>query len=248
MDNVNIQNKANFIQLRQLNKVYQTRAGGVPALRDLSTSFSRGSFTGIIGKSGAGKSTLVNMLTGVDSITSGELWVEDIPLHELSQEKASHWRGENVGVVYQSFELLNQLSVLDNVMLPMDLNGSYNRLLSPQKAQLLLDMLEIPDQGSKSPSKLSGGQRQRVAIARSLANDPQIIVADEPTGSLDSETGETVMRIFRTLADEGTTIVMVTHNKDLIPHFDKVLDLEDGRIVSETLMKKTVSKKESLHA
>lgn len=226
-------NKKDYVRFKNMSKTYFTPAGDVPALVNLNFQLQRGNFVGIVGKSGAGKSTLVNMLTAVDQFTQGELWVDETPLHRLSQDQLTRWRGENVGVVYQSFELLNQLSLLENVMLPMDLCGNYIPGESIQRAQHLLDQVEIGEHAKKSPDLISGGQRQRVAIARALANDPPLIVADEPTGSLDSQTSQVIFNIFQKLVNQGKTIVMVTHDKSLASRFDHLLFLEDGKIIKE---------------
>lgn len=198
----------------------------------------RGSFVGVLGKSGAGKSTLVNLLTGVDKPSEGELWVGDFPLHKSSQEKITRWRGKTIGVVYQSFELLNQISILDNVLLPMDLCGTFSHKSSVERAKKLLRLLEIEDHAQKSPTSISGGQRQRVAIARALINDPAIIVADEPTGSLDSQTSTIIFRIFRQIVTSGKTVIMATHEKQLLPLFDHLFLLVDGCIKNEARREK----------
>lgn len=223
----------NYIQLKNASRIYFSSAGDVKALDQINMSISRGTFVGVIGKSGAGKSTLVNVLTGVDSLTAGELWVDGFPLHNASQEKITRWRGKNIGVVYQSFELLNQISILDNVLLPMDLCGEYSRLSSPKRALQLLDQLEIGEHAQKTPASISGGQRQRVAIARALINNPHIIVADEPTGSLDSQTSMVIFKIFRQIVKTGKTVVMVTHDRQLLPLFDHIFLLMDGEIRKE---------------
>jgi putative ABC transport system ATP-binding protein len=223
----------NYIHLKNASRTYFSPAGDVKALDQLNMNISRGTFVGVIGKSGAGKSTLVNILTGVDSLTSGELWVDGFPLHNASQEKITRWRGKNIGVVYQSFELLNQISILDNVMLPMDLCGEFSRLSSVKRALELLDQLEIGEHAQKTPASVSGGQRQRVAIARALINNPQIIVADEPTGSLDSQTSMVIFKIFRQIVKTGKTVVMVTHDRQLLPLFDHIFLLVDGVIRKE---------------
>ncbi len=225
--------KPNYIDLNNATKTYVSPAGNVNALDQVNMSIAQGTFVGVIGKSGAGKSTLVNILTGVDSLTEGELRIDGFPLHCTSQEKITRWRGKNMGVVYQSFELLNQISILDNVLLPMDLCGEYSRLSSPKRALQLLHQLEIGDHAQKSPASISGGQRQRVAIARALINNPQIIVADEPTGSLDSQTSMVIFKIFRQIVNSGKTVVMVTHDRQLLPFFDHIFLLVDGVIRKE---------------
>lgn len=221
-----------------MTKTYYSPAGNVQALNNINLTIDRGTFIGVVGKSGAGKSTLVNMLTGIDQMTEGEVWIDGFPLHLSSQENITRWRGKNIGVVYQSFELLNQISILDNVILPMDLCGNYIRGKSNQYAIHLLEQLEISDHAHKSPQSISGGQRQRVAIARALINDPPLIIADEPTGSLDSLTSEVIFSIFKTIVSGGKTVVMVTHDNQLAPRFDHLIYLEDGVITKEKKRRK----------
>jgi putative ABC transport system ATP-binding protein len=232
--------KTQYIDLKNVSKIYTSPAGNVTALDQLNLQIKRGTFVGVLGKSGAGKSTLVNILTGVDSLTNGELWIGDFPLHQSNQEKITRWRGKNVGVVYQSFELLNQISILDNVLIPMDLCGNYSRASGQKRAMQLLQLFEIADHSKKSPASISGGQRQRVAIARALINNPDIIVADEPTGSLDSQTSKIIFRIFKEIVKSGKTVIVVTHEKQLLPLFDHLFLLVDGRIKKEALRAKDV--------
>ncbi|WP_236691536.1 ABC transporter ATP-binding protein [Ornatilinea apprima] len=217
-----------LVKLREVVKTYHTPAGDFPALRGLSADFERGHLIGVIGKSGAGKSTLVNMLTGVDHLSSGEIWVDGVGVHALNENELALWRGRNVGVIYQSFQLLPNLTLLDNVMMPMDLCGLYHPQRSPQRAMELLDLVEMADQAFKIPSTISGGQQQRAAIARALANDPQLIVADEPTGSLDSATAETIFLLFERLVAQGKTIVMVTHDHSLARRMTRIYHIADG--------------------
>lgn len=221
-----------FLKLNNVVKNYSTLAGDFPALKGITASFQRGEFAGIVGKSGAGKSTLVNVITGVDRLTSGEIWVNGTPVHQLNQNQMALWRGTKVGVVYQSFQLLPQLSLLENVMLPMDFCGLYQPKESQDRALHLLEQVEIADHAYKSPNLISGGQQQRLAIARALANDPDMIVADEPTGNLDSVTSETIFKLFESLVDQGKTIVMVTHDNSLAYRFTHLLRIADGEIVS----------------
>lgn len=232
------ENKKNhYINLKNVSKIYTSPAGDVTALNQINMQIKQGTFVGVLGKSGAGKSTLVNVLTGVDSPTHGELWVGDFPLHQSNQEKITRWRGKNVGVVYQSFELLNQISILDNVLIPMDLCGSYSHTNSQKRAMQLLQLLEIADHAKKPPTSISGGQRQRVAIARALINNPAIIIADEPTGSLDSQTSKIIFRIFKQIVKSGKTVIMATHEKQLLPLFDHLFLLVDGSIKNEAKRK-----------
>ena len=223
-----------LIRLRGVSKVYRTEAGDFPALQDISADFRRGEFAAVVGKSGAGKSTLVNMISGVDRLTAGEVWVNGTPVHALSQDEVSRWRGKNLGVVYQSFELLSQLSIVSNVMLPMDFCGLFIPGKSYERAMRLLESVEIAGHAHKFPTMISGGQQQRVAIARALANDPAVIVADEPTGSLDSTTAEMIYRIFEELAARGKTIVMVTHDESAAARVSHLLRIADGRIVEDS--------------
>jgi len=219
-----------LVEVKDLYKVYSTAAGDFTALNGINVEVKRGEFLGIIGKSGAGKSTLVNMITGVDHLTSGEIRVDGVPVHALNEDEMALWRGKNVGVIYQSFELMPTLSILDNVMLPMDFCGLYVNGESQERAMELLRMVEMDDQHHKVPSTISGGQKQRAAIARALANDPALIVADEPTGNLDTATSEIVFEMFEKLVQQGKTIIMVTHDRSLAKRFDRVLRITDGEI------------------
>jgi putative ABC transport system ATP-binding protein len=226
-----------LIQLRQVYKVYETAAGDFPALRGISTDIYPGEFLGVIGKSGAGKSTLMNMITGVDHLTSGEVIVHKdngaVSIHTLSEDDLALWRGLSMGVVYQSFQLLPMLTLVENIMLPMDLCGLYNRTDSRARALDLLRMVELEEHAYKLPNYISGGQQQRVAIARALANDPPIIAADEPTGSLDSVTADHVFEVFERLIKNGKTIIMVTHDNSLAPRFSRHLVIQDGEIIPD---------------
>jgi len=226
-----------LIQLRQVYKVYETAAGDFPALRGINADIYPGEFLGVIGKSGAGKSTLMNMITGVDDLTSGEVIVhkdgEAVSIHKLSEDALALWRGRSMGVVYQSFQLLPMLTLVENILLPMDFCGLYNRTESRRRAMELLRMVELEEHAYKLPNYISGGQQQRVAIARALANDPPIIIADEPTGSLDSLTADHVFEVFERLIQNGKTIIMVTHDNSLAPRFSRHLVIQDGEIIPE---------------
>jgi ABC-type lipoprotein export system ATPase subunit len=195
----------------------------------------RGEFVAVIGKSGSGKSTLINMITGIDRPTGGEVFVGDTPVHRLSEGKLAEWRGRNVGVIFQFFQLLPTLTVIENLMLPMDFCNMYRRRERRERSMFLLEQVELVEQAYKLPSALSGGQQQRVAIARALANDPTLLVADEPTGNLDSKTAESVFRLFEQLVDEGKTIVMVTHDRDLAERVTRTVIIADGEIIEEYL-------------
>ena len=220
-----------LIELRSVVKVYHSLAGSVTALSDITLQVFQGEFLVVTGKSGSGKTTLVNMLTGLDRSTSGEIWVDGIPLHRLSPEKAAKLRGKRMGVVFQSFELLPTLTVLQNVMLPMDFAWQYSRHEQRERAQSLLEQVDIADHAKKLPAALSGGQQQRLAIARAMANDPAILVADEPTGSLDSATATIIIDIFEGLVQQGRTVFLVTHDKDVARRGSRVVTLSDGLLV-----------------
>ena len=226
-----------LITLQGVTKVYETAAGNFTALRGIDADVAKGEFLGIIGKSGAGKSTLLNMITGVDHITRGEVQVcadgESISVHELGENELALWRGRTMGVVYQSFQLLPMLTLVDNIVLAMDLCGLYKRGESIERALELLRLVELEEHARKLPNFISGGQQQRVAIARALANDPPILVADEPTGSLDSVTADHIFSVFERLVQAGKTIVMVTHDNSLAPRFSRHLHIRDGEIVAE---------------
>jgi putative ABC transport system ATP-binding protein len=222
-----------FVCLQNVTKIYRTPAGDVSALRDVSIELSRGEFAGIVGKSGAGKSTLINMLAGVDRVTSGRIEIGGVCVTDLGEDGVALWRGQNVGVIYQSFELLPQMSLLDNVALTMDLVGSYRGRASIERAESLLAEVGLADHVHKPPTRISGGQQQRVAIARALANDPPLVVADEPTGNLDSATAEEILCLFEQLVAQGKTIVMVTHDETMISRFSRVLRIADGQITAD---------------
>ena len=220
-----------LIELRSVVKVYESLAGSVTALNGIDLQVFQGEFLVVTGKSGSGKTTLVNMLTGLDRSTSGEIWVNGEPLHKFGPEKAARLRGRTMGVIFQTFELLPTLTVLQNVMLPMDFARRYSRWEQRKRAYHLLEQVGIADHARKLPTALSGGQQQRLAIARAMANDPAILVADEPTGSLDSTTANAVVDIFVGLVQEGGTVFLVTHDKDIAKFGSRVITLSDGEIV-----------------
>jgi putative ABC transport system ATP-binding protein len=224
-----------IIDLRDVVKTYSTAAGDFPALKGISIQIGAGEFVGIIGKSGAGKSTLLNMITGVDHISSGEVVVHSngspVSVHKMKEDEIALWRGQTMGVVFQSFQLLPMLTLVENITLPMDLCGNFHPKRSRERALELLRLMEIEEHADKFPSLISGGQQQRVAIARALANDPPILIADEPTGSLDSVTADHIFELFRRLVEEqGKTIVMVTHDTSLAPRFSRTLQITDGEL------------------
>jgi putative ABC transport system ATP-binding protein len=220
-----------LIELRRVVKQYQGKAGAVTALKGIDLQVSAGEFVAVLGKSGAGKTTLVNVISGIDRPTSGEIRVAGTPVHALGEDDRAAWRGRSVGVVYQFFQLLPTLSVLHNVMLPMDLAGRLSVREQKERAMRLLDQVGIAGHAHKLPSTLSGGQQQRVAIARALANDPPILLADEPTGSLDSSTANEVLGVFQELAAQGKTLLIVTHDKDIVKRAGRTIRLADGEVV-----------------
>jgi len=222
--------------MRQVVKIYQTTAGDFTALKNISLEIFRGEFLGVLGKSGAGKTTLLNMITGVDRITSGEVIIgepgDQVSVQTLDEDKLALWRGRNLGVIFQSFQLLPMLTLVDNIMLPLDLCGLFKPAESRERALHLLKLVELEDHARKYPGQISGGQQQRIAIARALATDPPILVADEPTGSLDSVTADHIFEIFERLVGDGKTILMVSHDTVLSPRFSRHLIIQDGEIVS----------------
>lgn len=211
-----------------VRKSYPTAGEPVAALKGVDLDVFAGEFVAILGKSGAGKTTLVNMLTGVDHPTAGEVWIGPTPVHRLDEDRLAVWRGRNLGIIYQSFYLMPTLPLVDNVVLPIDLCGEYHPRRSRERALALLAQVGLEAHANKLPSQISGGQQQRAAVARALANDPALIVADEPTGRLDSGNAETVFQIFLELAAQGKTILMVTHDESLARRAARRLVLEDG--------------------
>jgi len=224
-----------FIQVQQVVKIFKTAAGRFPALRSVSADFHQGEFVSVVGKSGSGKSTLVNMLTGIDHPTSGKVRIGDTYVHRLNESKMARWRGRNLGIVFQFYQLLPMLSLLENVMLPMDFGEMYTPAEREKRAMELLDLVGLADLAFKMPSEVSGGQQQSAAIARALANDPPLIVADEPTGNLDSRAADQVFHIFENLARQGKTIIMVTHDDTLADRASRKMMLSDGEIIDETV-------------
>lgn len=222
-----------FVRLRSLVKTYFNAAGDFPVLKDLNADFEQGEFVAVIGKSGSGKSTLINMITGIDRPTSGEIYIGDTPIHTLSENQMAVWRGRHVGVVFQFFQLLPMLSLVENVMLPMDFCNTYSGRERKKRAMHLLEMVELEEHANKLPWAISGGQQQRVAIARALANDPPLLVADEPTGNLDSVTSESVFQIFEEMVRQGKTIITVSHDSTLAQRVTRTVLLADGEIVNE---------------
>ena len=222
-----------LIELRSVVKSFEVEAGTFFALRGIDLSVNCGEFVAVVGKSGSGKSTMINMITGIDRPTSGEVLIGGIAVHALTENQLAMWRGRNIGVVFQFFQLLPTLSILDNIVLPMDFCHCYEVNERPRRAMELLELVGLTDQANKFPTALSGGQQQRAAIARALANDPPILVADEPTGNLDSATADAIFSLFENLVSQGRTILMVTHDNDLAGRVQRAVHVADGRIVSD---------------
>ncbi|MBI5716253.1 MAG: ABC transporter ATP-binding protein [Burkholderiales bacterium] len=222
-----------MIELRQVCKRYAGPDGGVRALDGVELKFAAGEFVAVVGKSGSGKSTLLNLIAGIDRPSSGEVQVAGVPVHRMDESALAAWRGRHIGVVFQFFQLLPTLTALENVMLPMDLCGTQPRAAARLRALALLRAVGIEDQAHKLPAELSGGQQQRTAIARALANDPPVIVADEPTGNLDSQTAEEVLDLLGALSRQGKSVLMVTHERDVARVAHRVVTLADGRVVHD---------------
>ncbi len=222
-----------FIEMKGIIKVFKTPAGDFHALKGINAVFFRGEFVSVVGKSGSGKSTLVNMITGIDRPTSGSVLIDGTCIQDMSESQMAAWRGRNLGIVFQFFQLLPMLSLLENVMLPMDFCNVYPPAEREPHAMELLRLVGLSDYSDKLPAAISGGQQQSAAIARALANDPPIIIADEPTGNLDSRTSDSVFQIFANLKQRGKTILMVTHDSSLAERTSRSLLIVDGQLVQD---------------
>jgi putative ABC transport system ATP-binding protein len=225
-----------LIDVRTVVKSYSSPSGAFTALKGVSLQVQTGEFIAVVGKSGSGKSTLINLIAGIDRPTSGEVDIAGTPVHALSQEQLAIWRGRNVGVVFQFFQLLPTLTVAENVVLPMDFCNTYPVRERRPRALALLERVGIVEQADKLPAALSGGQQQRAAIARALANDPSLIVADEPTGNLDTQTSAAVLQLFAELAADGKTVVMVTHERD-VTIVTRTIALADGQVIDDGVLR-----------
>lgn len=228
-----LKNQAAFVRFTSVTKRYPGADGGELALDNLNLTFEAGGMMAIVGKSGSGKSTLLNLVTGVDYPTSGEIFIGETAVHHLDESESATWRRGSVGIVFQFFQLLPALTVLENVLLPMALLGRERARVRESRARALLEQVGIADQARKLPTALSGGQQQRCAIARALANDPLLLVADEPTGNLDSRTAEGVLALLRQQADTGKTVLLVTHEREIGRVADRVVTLVDGRVFAD---------------
>lgn len=222
-----------MIQLNMVEKVYLMGGSSFTALRGVNLKIEKGEFVSVIGKSGSGKSTLLNMITGIDRPTSGEVIVAGTPIHNLNEGKMAVWRGRHLGIVFQFFQLLPTLTILENILLPMDFSKKFSVKERRERAMSLLEEVDLVDQAGKLPATLSGGQQQRIAIVRALANDPSLIVADEPTGNLDTKTAESIFQLFNKLVSQGKTILTVTHDQDLAQNASRIIHIQDGEITED---------------
>ena len=221
-----------LLELRGITKTYPVAAGTFTALKDVSLRLESRKLIAITGKSGSGKSTLLNIITGIDKPSEGNVLFNGLQVDKLSESELASWRGKNIGVVFQFFQLLPTLTILENVMLPMDFCNSYPKQERQERALSLLERVGIKEQASKFPAALSGGQQQRAAIARALANDPSLLVADEPTGNLDSQTATSIFELFSGLVASGKTVVVVTHEREFSEYFHDTIRIVDGAIAN----------------
>jgi putative ABC transport system ATP-binding protein len=223
---------AGMIRMKDVYKYYRTAAGDFPALKSLNLIVEKGEFIIVAGKSGAGKTTLVNMITSIDRPSSGEIFVDGVPLHTLTESQKAHWRCGSLGVVFQFFQLLPNLNLIENITIAMDFCHRYSLAEQKDRALTLLEQVGIAEHAYKTPAKISGGQQQRVAIARALANDPPLLVADEPSGNLDSRTTSEIFDLFSELVEQGKTLFVVTHDKEIARRATRVVEIADGEILT----------------
>ncbi len=227
------QDSSYLIDLQQVMKSYRTPAGHFIALDGIDLQVDGGEFVAVVGKSGSGKTTLINMITGIDRPSSGQVCINGTAVHQLKEGPMAEWRGRTIGVIFQFFQLLPMLTCAENIMLPMDFCDMYDSKERPDRALYLLEQVDMADEAYKLPSEISGGQQQRVAIARALANDPPILAADEPTGNLDTRTADAIFYLFQELIGAGKTILMVTHDHELASRMTRTITIADGLIVDE---------------
>ncbi|MEN3328844.1 MAG: putative transport system ATP-binding protein [Acidobacteriota bacterium] len=220
-----------MISLNHVSKTYETPAGKFAALKDIDLEIRPGEFVGVVGKSGSGKSTLLNMVAGIDRPSSGSVAVARTEIHALSENKLAAWCGRNVGFVFQFFQLLPTLTAAENVMLPMDFSKTIPLRERRKRAVELLELVAVKSHADKLPATLSGGEQQRVAIARALANEPPLVLADEPTGNLDSITATEILDLFRNMANRGITVVIATHEADIARVIDRKIEISDGALL-----------------
>jgi putative ABC transport system ATP-binding protein len=226
-------NMSDFIQFKQISKSFESAAGRFDALKSIDLNIGQGEYLAVVGKSGSGKSTLLNMLTGIDHPSQGTVSINSTEVHALNESRLAKWRGENIGIVFQFFQLIPTLTILENLQLAMDFVDIIPKRDRKKRAESLLGQVDISEQANKFPSALSGGEQQRAAIARALANDPPVVVADEPTGNLDSKTTTDILELFAQLVAKGKTVVVVTHEDVSDYEYDRVITLNDGFVVSD---------------
>lgn len=223
------------VRLQGISKVFHSAGQDFTALKDIHIEIHPGEFICVLGRSGSGKSTLMNMITGIDKPTAGEVIVHGVSVGCMSENEMARWRGSNLGIVFQFYQLLPVLSLLENVMLPMQIAGLYEPRAREHRALSLLAQVGLADQAGQRPDAVSGGEQQCAAVARALANDPPIIVADEPTGNLDSVSAGKVFKVFEELAQQGKTIIMVTHDDELASQADRILRLSEGELEQDAI-------------
>ncbi len=224
-----------MIKITDLEKFYRTEEVETVALNRISIEVKEGEFVSVMGPSGCGKSTLLNMITGIDRPTRGSVFVNGCPVHEMNENQLATWRGENVGIIFQFFQLLPSLSLMQNIIMPMEFAGKYNRKERRQRAMHLLETVGLADQAHKLPGMVSGGQQQRAAIARALANDPPLLIGDEPTGNLDSQTADTIFELFQSLVSQGKTMLMVTHDVEIAQRMPRIVEIRNGIIACDSI-------------
>ncbi len=224
-----------MVEIKNVVKRFPVGDAEITILKGISFQVEKGEFVAIVGPSGNGKSTLLNMITGIDRPSEGEIVVTGQPVHKMSENKLAAWRGEQVGIIFQFFQMLPALSLLQNIILPMDLAGKYAPRERRERAMHLLETVGLADQAHKLPSVVSGGEQQRAAIARALANDPPLLVADEPTGNLDSRNSQGVFELFSEVVGQGKTLLMVTHDKELAQRVPRVVEILDGKITQDKI-------------
>jgi putative ABC transport system ATP-binding protein len=233
---MNDRNRGNsIVEIVDVRKSYKVGGGEVPVLKGLSLAVEPGEFVAITGPSGNGKSTLLNMITGIDHPTSGDVLVNGSQVNAMSENELATWRGENIGIIFQFFQLLPALSLEQNVQMPMEFAGKFTRKERRERSLHLLDLVGLSDQAHKLPGMVSGGQQQRAAIARALANDPPLLIADEPTGNLDSNTAGTIFELFQQLVEQGKTLLMVTHDSNLVKRIPRIVEIRDGFIYCDSI-------------
>lgn len=228
-------NSKTIIKLKNVKKVYSAGGTDFLALDGINLDIEKGELLAIVGKSGSGKSTLLNLLGGIDTKAEGSIIINGNELNGMKEKELSHFRSENIGFIFQFFQLMPTLTVLENILMPMDFSNKIPRLKRRERAEMLLNKVNILSHANKFPSSLSGGEQQRVAIARALANDPDIIFADEPTGNLDSNTTEEIFTLLQEITEEGKNVIMVTHNNELAERCKRTVTISDGHIADDIL-------------